>query len=38
MDDAQEKEKTHRQRGASRTCLWPRKRGLETHKEAMTHT
>jgi hypothetical protein len=39
MDDVQEKEKSHREGGASKSCSWPRKRGFETHKETMTtHT
>jgi hypothetical protein len=38
MDDVQEKEKAYRQGGASRTYSWPKKRGLEAQREAVTHT
>ena len=38
MDDACEKEKANRQRGANRTYLRPKKKGLEAQREVVTHT
>ncbi len=38
MDNAQEKEKAHRQAGASKTYSWPKESGFKAQKETMTHT
>jgi hypothetical protein len=37
-DDVQEKEKAHRQEGASKTYSWPKEIGLEGQGEEITHT